>query len=117
MDKIELKNLLFLARIHAEEKEYTEITKKLTNTFNLIDEMNNLDLEGLEPLNNPLELNNVSREDEEKNRNQKDKFLDQSPESDDDHFMVPKIIEWILESKERTLGIKKCQLKKLYKRL
>ena len=69
MDKIELKNLLFLARIHAEEKEYPEITKKLTNTFNLIDEMNNLDLEGLEPLNNPLELNNVSREDEEKNRN------------------------------------------------
>ena len=28
MDKIELKNLLFLARIHAEEKEYPEITKK-----------------------------------------------------------------------------------------
>ena len=55
--------------------------------------MNNLDLEDLEPLNNPLELNNVSREDEEKNRNQKDKFLDQSPESDDNHFMVPKIIE------------------------
>ena len=93
MNKIELKNLLFLARIHAEEKEYPEITKKLTTTFNLIDEMNNLDLEDLEPLNNPLELNNVSREDEEKNRNQKDKFLDQSPESDDDHFMVPKIIE------------------------
>ncbi len=55
--------------------------------------MNNLDLEGLEPLNNPLELNNVSREDEEKNRNQKDKFLAESPESDDDDFMVPKIIE------------------------
>ena len=48
MDKIELKNLLFLARIHAEEKEYPEITKKLTNTFNLIDEMNNLDLQGPE---------------------------------------------------------------------
>ena len=93
MDKIELKNLLFLARIHAEDKQYPEIIKKLTNTFNLIDEMNSLDLKDLEPLNNPLELNNVSRKDEENNRNQKDKFLDQSPQSDDDHFMVPKIIE------------------------
>ena len=93
MDKIEIRNLLFLARIHAEEEEYQEITKKLDNTFNLIDEMNNLDLKDLKPLNNPLELNNVSREDKEINRNQRDKFLDQSPESDDDHFMVPKIIE------------------------
>ena len=55
--------------------------------------MKNLDLKDLKPLNNPLELNNVSREDKEINRNQRDKFLDQSPESDDDHFMVPKIIE------------------------
>ena len=93
MDKIELKNLLFLARIHADEKEYPEITKKLTNTFNLIDEMNSLDLKDLKPLNNPLELNNVTREDEGENRNQKHKFLDQSPQSDNDHFMVPKIIE------------------------
>ncbi len=93
MDKIELKNLLFLARIHAEESEYPEITQKLSNTFNLINEMNNLDLKGLEPLNNPLELNNVSREDIEINRNQKDIFLNNSPESDDNHFMVPKIIE------------------------
>ena len=29
MDKIELKNLLFLARINAEEEEYPEIIKKL----------------------------------------------------------------------------------------
>ena len=53
-------------KFHSIELSEYKLTKKLTNTFNLIDEMNNLDLEGLEPLNNPLELNNVSREDEEK---------------------------------------------------
>ena len=93
MDKIELKNLLFLARINAKEEEYTEIIKKLNNTFVLIDEMQNLDLSDLEPLNNPLELSNVSREDKYKNRNDKKKFLDNSPESDEDYFNVPKIIE------------------------
>ena len=93
MDKIELKNLLFLARINAKEEEYPEIIEKLKNTFVLIDEMQDLDLSDLEPLNNPLELSNVSRKDEEKNRNEKKMFLDNSPESDDDYFNVPKIIE------------------------
>ena len=98
MDKIELKNLLFLARINAKDEEYPELIKKLQNTFVLIDEMQDLDLSDLEPLNNPLELSNVSREDTDKNRNNKKKFLDNSPESDEDYFNVPKIIEWILKS-------------------
>ena len=93
MDKIELKNLLFLARIGIEEKEYPKIIEKLTNTFNLIDEMNELDLEDIEPLNNPLELNNVSRKDLNNNRNIKEDFLSNSPDSDEDYFLVPKIIE------------------------
>ena len=93
MDKIELKNLLFLARINAEEEEYPEIIKKLENTFGLIDEMQDLDLSNLKPLNNPLELSTVSRIDKDKNRNNKKKFLENSPDSDEDYFNVPKIIE------------------------
>jgi aspartyl-tRNA(Asn)/glutamyl-tRNA(Gln) amidotransferase subunit C len=93
MDKIELKNLLFLARISADEKEHTKIIEKLKNTFDLIDEMQDLDLSDLEPLNNPLELNNVSREDVNDDRNSKGEFLNNSPESDEDYFLVPKIIE------------------------
>ena len=93
MDKIELKNLLFLARISADKKEHTKIIEKLKNTFDLIDEMQDLDLSDLEPLNNPLELNNVSREDVNNDRNSKGEFLNNSPESDEDYFLVPKIIE------------------------
>tara|TARA_B100000459_G_scaffold133929_1_gene89336 strand:+ start:280 stop:561 length:282 start_codon:yes stop_codon:yes gene_type:complete len=93
MDKIELKNLLFLARIGIADKEHPKIIEKLTNTFDLIDEMNELDLDEVEPLNNPLELNNVSRKDSDNDRNAKKDFLENSPESDEDYFIVPKIIE------------------------
>ena len=93
MNKIELKNLLFLARIRIEDKEHSKIIEKLTNTFDLIDEMNELDLDEVQPLNNPLELNNVSRKDSDNDRNAKKDFLENSPESDEDYFIVPKIIE------------------------
>ncbi|MAI04070.1 MAG: Asp-tRNA(Asn)/Glu-tRNA(Gln) amidotransferase GatCAB subunit C [Gammaproteobacteria bacterium] len=93
MNKIELKNLLFLARIRIEDKEHSKIIEKLTNTFDLIDEMNELDLEEVKPLNNPLELNNVSRKDSDNDRNAKKYFLENSPESDENYFIVPKIIE------------------------
>ena len=55
--------------------------------------MQDLDLSGLDPLNNPLELNNVSREDINIDRNSKEEFLSNSPDSDEDYFVVPKIIE------------------------
>ena len=93
MDKIELKNLLFLARIGIADKEHPKIIEKLTNTFDLIDEMNELDLDEVQPLNNPLELNNVFRKDSDNDRNAKKDFLKNSPESDEDYFIVPKIIE------------------------
>ena len=93
MDKIELKNLLFLARIGIADEEHPKIIEKLTNTFDLIDEMNELDLDKVQPLNNPLELNNVSRKDSDNDRNAKKDFLENSPESDEDYFIVPKIIE------------------------
>ena len=93
MNKIELKNLLFLARIGIEDREHPKIIEKLTNTFDLIDEMNELDLEEVKPLNNPLELNNVSRKDSDNDRNAKKDFLENSPESDENYFIVPKIIE------------------------
>lgn len=93
MDKIELKNLLFLARIGAKEEDYPQIIDKLKKTFAMIDQMNELDLDQYEPLNNPLELTNVSRSDENNNRNLKQDFLKNSAKSDNDFFVVPKIVE------------------------
>ena len=92
MDKIELKKS-FISRLGADEKDYPKIIEKLQNTFQMIDQMNELDLEQFEPLNNPLELTNISREDKDNDRNQKKDFLKNSPKSDEDYFVVPKIVE------------------------
>ena len=69
------------------------IIEKLNTTFDMIDQMNEMDLDHFEPLNNPLELTNISREDSEDDRNSKKDFLAESPKSDDNFFVVPKIVE------------------------
>ena len=107
MNKIELKNLLFLSRLQVNEEDQDKTIEKLQNTFELIDQMNDLDLDKFEPLNNPLELSNVSRTDEETNRNKKEEFLKKSPKSDEDYFVVPKIVEWISKKREITFDKKK----------
>ena len=56
MNKIELKNLLFLARLQVKEKDQDKTIEKLQNTFEMIDQMNDLDLDKFEPLNNPCLL-------------------------------------------------------------
>ena len=93
MNKIELKNLLFLARLQVKDEDQDKTIEKLQNTFEMIDQMNDLDLDEFEPLNNPLELTNVRRSDEEKNRYNKEEFLKKSPKSDEAYFVVPKIVE------------------------
>ena len=93
MNKIELKNLLFLARLQVKDEDQDKTIEKLQNTFEMIAQMNDLDLDEFEPLNNPLDLTNVSRSAEEKNRNNKEEFLKKSPKSDEDYFVVPKIVE------------------------
>ena len=44
MNKIELKNLLFLARLQVKEEDQDKTIEKLQNTFEMIDQMNDLDL-------------------------------------------------------------------------
>ena len=48
MDKIELK-IFYFCKNRSKEEDYTKIIKKLKTTFGMIDQMNELDLDHLEP--------------------------------------------------------------------
>ena len=52
-----------------------------------------IDTKDIAPLANPLEKVAPKREDSVTSKSRKEAFLSNSPESDKDYFMVPKVVE------------------------
>ena len=47
----------------------------------------------MEPLYSPLEMTALKHEDIEASDNKKDKFLENAAESNEDYFLVPRVVE------------------------
>ena len=52
-----------------------------------------LDTQNIEPLASPLEKTAKTRNDEVTAKNRKETFLERSPKSNDDYFLVPRVVE------------------------
>jgi aspartyl-tRNA(Asn)/glutamyl-tRNA(Gln) amidotransferase subunit C len=81
----------------AKLKFNTEEKEKLRNELNLIleyiDQLNELDLDNVEPLENINETDNVVREDEVKVILDPEEALKNAPEKTSRFFKVPKVID------------------------
>ena len=94
-------------RITDETMEYVEILAKLELTgeerrqakadmsrmLDYIDQLNELDTEGVEPMTHIFPVSNVFREDEEENRWSREAILENAPKQKDGFFQVPKTVE------------------------
>ena len=55
--------------------------------------MQAIDTSSVEPLYNPLEMTAFAHEDIENSDNKKEKFLENAPASNEDYFLVPRVVE------------------------
>ena len=93
MDNKTVETISYLARLKLDKDKKEKITKDLENIINFVAELQDLDTTDIAPLANPLEKVAPKREDSVNSKNRKDAFLLNSPESDQDYFMVPKVVE------------------------
>ena len=93
MDNKTVETISYLARLQLDKDKKEKITKDLENIINFVDELQNLDTEDVAPLSNPLEKVAPKREDSITSKSRKAAFLSNSPESDQDYFIVPKVVE------------------------
>jgi len=93
IDKDKIKHVSKLARISVNEKKIDDLTKDLSSIFKFIEQLNELNTDKVEPLssilNEPLRL----RKDEINEGKIREKILKNSPQSNDEFFVVPKVIE------------------------
>ncbi len=82
-----------LARLEFSEVEKKEIVKDLNNILALIEKLNEVDTEGVEPLIYMLEEEARMREDEMKQDISQEDALKNAPDKDSDYIRVPKVLD------------------------
>ena len=92
-DKTEVEKVAQLARLLISDSEIDEVTGRITDILALIDQMQSVDTETVEPLSHPLDLTQRLREDDVTEFNRRDELQLLAPEVEQGLYLVPKVIE------------------------
>jgi len=93
IDKDKIKHVSKLARISVDEKKIDDLTKDLSSIFKFIEQLNELNTDNVEPLSSILNEPLRSRKDVINDGKIRDKILENSPNKNEEFFVVPKVIE------------------------
>jgi len=89
----DVRNIAHLARLHIDEDAIDQYTSDLSSILTLVEQMNQVDSSGVEPLANPLDATQRLRGDEVTEIDQRDKFQQIAPDVAEGLYRVPKVIE------------------------
>ena len=93
IDKNTVKHISKLARIYLDEKKTANLSKDLTSIMKFIEKLNKLNTEKTKPLTSIIDASLKTRKDEIKDGKIRDQILKNSPEKNEEFFVVPKVIE------------------------
>ena len=93
IDKDTVKHIAKLARISLDEKKINSLSKDLSSIIEFIEKLNELNTEKIAPLTSIIDASLRSRKDEVSDDKIRDQILKNSPEKNEEFFVVPKVIE------------------------
>ncbi|WP_199155001.1 Asp-tRNA(Asn)/Glu-tRNA(Gln) amidotransferase subunit GatC [Chromobacterium sp. ASV23] len=82
-----------LARIDVSEAEIAATADQLNNIFGLIEKMQEVNTDGIEPMAHPQDVSLRLRDDVVTETNQRERFQTVAPQVEKGLFLVPKVIE------------------------
>ena len=88
-----IKHISKLSRISVDEKRAEKLADDLNSIFEFIEKLNELKTDNVEPLTSVAETTLKLRSDEVKSKDIRDQILKNSPENNEDFFVVPKVVE------------------------
>jgi len=89
----QVKRIAYLARIAVTDAEAEAVRGDLNRIFDLIEAMNAVDTEGIEPMAHARDLTVRLRVDEVRERDQHEAFQAVAPQVEAGLYLVPKVIE------------------------
>lgn len=80
-----------LARLELTEDEKVKFSKQLGDILKYMDQLNEVNTTGVEPMNHPIDFSNVLRDDVVSYELSREELMANAPEVEQDFFKVPKI--------------------------
>ena len=93
ISKEDVSKVAELARLEFNDGEVEKFTEQLGNILEYIEKLNELDTENVEPTSHVLDISTPLREDKVIKTLTTEEVLQNAPESEDDFFVVPQVIE------------------------
>ena len=93
IDKDTVKHISKLARISLDKKKVNSLSKDLSSIMKFIEKLNELNTDKTTPLTSIINSSLRTREDEIKDGKIRDQILKNSPDKNEEFFVVPKVIE------------------------
>ena len=93
IDKDTVKHISKLARISVNDKKVDSLSKDLSSIIRFIEKLNKLNTDNVKPLTSIIDASLKSREDEIRDGKIRDQILKNSPENNEEFFVVPKVVE------------------------
>ena len=88
-----IKHISKLSRISVDEQKAEKLAGDLNSIFEFIEKLNELKTDNVEPLTSVAETTLKFRSDEIKSENIREQIIKNSPEDNEDFFVVPKVVE------------------------
>ena len=93
IDKDTVKHISKLARISLDEKKINNLSRDLSSIMKFIEKLSELNTDKVTPLASIINASLKSRKDEVKDGKIRDQILKNSPEKNEEFFVVPKVVE------------------------
>ena len=93
IDKESLKKIAHLARLEIKPEEEEALMNSMDSVLSWMEQLDEIDTEGVEPLTHIMDEANIWRQDISTNTLSRSEALANAPAKNDTYIMVPKVIE------------------------
>ena len=92
-DESEVKKVAQLAKIRITGDEIEEVASRIKKILHLIDQMQSVDTDSIQPMSHPFDGKQILRSDTVTEENNRDELQKIAPQVGNGLFLVPKVIE------------------------
>ena len=93
LDTKEVIRIAHLARLGVDQSEYENYARNLSDILSFVEQLNEVDTGGIEPMAHPMDASQRLRADQVTETNQREQFQAIAPKIEAGLYLVPKVIE------------------------